>query len=209
VALVSVRLDVTPWDRAIDGLGRRAFPAMARAVNRAASSGSVQLSRDVAANLGIGVTGVKKQFTLSQASSGNLVAKVLANARPLSLKDMGARWPGAPEITLTRGQRGFRVTAMRFGKRVRYEGAFVANVKGPLPSGVISPGHEGVFKRLRPSTHKSPGAWSKNLPINELRGPSVWLVARKLAPGVQAKAEEQLVKNLEHELGFALAQVAG
>lgn len=51
---------------------------------------------------------------------------------------------------------------------------------------------------------KSHGAWSFNLPIYELHGPSIaYVFERKAAGPALARGQEQLVKNLAHEFRFA------
>ena len=66
-------------------------------------------------------------------------------------------------------------------------------------------GHLGVFKRLRESERKSKGpsgkvAWSKNLPIDQLHGPSLGRVFKKYRPLGQARMQEAFDTTMNHEL---------
>jgi hypothetical protein len=81
------------------------------------------------------------------------------------------------------------VTARLPGGAGQYPGAFIATMRS---------GHTGVFKRRA----------SGRLPISELHGPSVPKVFEKFIPAGIARGHEQLIKNLVHELRFALSQSA-
>jgi hypothetical protein len=88
------------------------------------------------------------------------------------------------------------------GGRTRVRDAFIANVRGPLPGGIVSGGHVGVFVRAKAVDHKSAGAWSKNLPIKQLFGPSLGHVFAKYRPEGLARAEEMFRKTFARELEF-------
>jgi hypothetical protein len=59
-------------------------------------------------------------------------------------------------------------------------------------------GHRGVFQR----------SGTKRLPIYELFGPSIARVFEKLIPVGEARRTEVLLKNLRHEVEFALSKSA-
>jgi hypothetical protein len=60
----------------------------------------------------------------------------------------------------------------------------------------------------RAGDRRSKGSWSVNLPIYELHGPSIVRVFEKHVSVGVARAKEQLAKNLQSEMRFALRQRA-
>ena len=182
--------DDSQAQRAIDELGKRATPAIIRALNRTAGSVRTQLSRDIAADISLKVGTVRDELKVRPAREDNLTAAVSVSGSKIPLAKFGATGPMP-----SRG-RG-TVSARIGGARKRYPGRFLAQMRS---------GHIGVFGRIAPSTRRSAGAWGKNLPIAELFGPSLPHVFEKHLPAGIARGEEQLVKNLEHEIGFALSQ---
>jgi hypothetical protein len=114
--------------------------------------------------------------TIQNATATNLQATVVASGRRIPLMDFSAR-------QTSRG-----VSANTGQGRKTYPGAFIATMKT---------GHRGVFKR-------KPGVG--RLPIHELFGPSVPFVFNKYAAVGVDRGNEQLVKNLIHELRFATQQ---
>jgi hypothetical protein len=93
--------------------------------------------------------------------------------------------------------KGRGVTARFPGGQGSYPHAFIATV---------GHGHRGVFMRKNALARKSSGAWSLNLPIFELRGPSLPHVFRKYIPVGLARGQEQLAKNLASEFKYALSR---
>lgn len=169
---------------------RAKFPrAYVRAANRTATTAATALSRAVSKDMGIKVSDVRKNIRIKNATLEQPVAVVSATVRRVPLIAFKGRgpWP-------SRG-RGI-VRAM--GKT--YPNAFIA---------VVGRGrHKGIFTRPLgdKSLRKSKGAWSKNLPITELRGPSVWESARKHVNDALAKASEAWVKNMTHELNWVMSR---
>lgn len=186
--------------RGLQELGRAGQTGIARALKRTGTSGRATLARLVGKDTGLGVETVKKEITTSLSLEEGTVRLITAGTR-IPLIRFGARGPQP-----TKGRKGSGVSAIRFGQRHRYEGAFLATVKGPLPSGVVSPGHFGVFRRARTVTRKSVGAWGFNLPIRQLYGPSIAHVFGKFLPEAAEQGMQTLGKNLEHELQFALSR---
>jgi hypothetical protein len=94
--------------------------------------------------------------------------------------------------------RGQGVSYSLGGQRRRRGTAFITTLKS---------GHRGVFKRLGPSVSKSTGAWSKNLPIVELRGPSIPRVAakRSILNALKTVGQVTLARNLNAEIRFVLS----
>jgi hypothetical protein len=137
--------------------------------------------RAIAEDLGIKQGDVRKAILVRPAVSNSLVAQMSA-----SLEARGARLPLI----------AFRARAGRGGVRARLPGgaglyphAFIAT----MPSG-----HVGVFQRKG----------LPRLPIVQLHGPSIPKVFERHIPAGLARGQEQLVKNLVHELRFAVQQSA-
>jgi hypothetical protein len=177
------RFDTRDVERTIRQLKARYPRAIKRALNRAATSARAGLASDVAKDMKLKVADVKKAMTIGEASETRHVATLYASAKRVPLEKFGATGP-----LPSRGQGvGVRV------KGKTYAGAFRARMRS---------GHIGVFQRAGASARKSPGAWSKNLPIVELRGASIWQSAMKHLPAALARGEAALTKNLASELRY-------
>jgi hypothetical protein len=130
--------------------------AIPRALNKIAAQAKTAASREIrAAGYKLKVSEIKKGLSITRASSGQLVAKVIASGRPVPLIHYGARQVGS----------GVSVDVLH-GRKI-ISGAFIAT----MPSG-----HKGVFVRVG-KTHKKVSKngrslWS-GLPIKELFGPTV------------------------------------
>jgi len=172
--------------------------AIARALNRSITSARVFMRRTVADDVGLQQNVVDKDFSVMEARPDKLKATLEVKGKRIPLVKLGARGP-----LPTRGRPPY-VTATVGGQRKVY--GPVAGTPTPFMARMRS-GHIGVFRRMPPSLRKSVGAWSLNLPIVELRGPSlVRVFIKHLAEGY-AHAEEALAKNLEHEMAFAMRNV--
>lgn len=173
---------------ALDQLGRAGHVGLARALRRTAISAQTQLVKDVTADLGIKQGDVKKAVSTA-IDTVNGIARVTGTGSPLPLSVFRARGPfpsrGRGKVTYDVGQ-----------GRKTLPGGFIAHLRS---------GHEGLFVR-KGTLRKSAGAWSKNLPIQEKFGPSIAHVFQKYLPAAAERAVEQMGKNLEHELQFALSQ---
>jgi hypothetical protein len=170
-------------EKAIARFKDRARPAIVRALNRSAVSARTVMVRDVAKDFGIRQKDVA--ISVENASPSTLTARVVAQ---------GAR---LPLITFNARQTARGVSANTGRGRKVYPHTFIAKVHGPLPNGVVSPGHLGVFQRR--------GA--QRLPIDQRYGASIPHVFEKHIDAGIARGQEQLVKNLKHEFEFALAQL--
>lgn len=202
---VSVQVDTKDVERATEQLGKRAPYAIARALNRAGESGVTAGVRAVSQDTGIkqgdlkGTSKRNRRIWSRRATPGDLVMTVYADVARIPLADFKARGPGGATPSNPAPSRGKgRGVSWSFGgkARGRERRAFLAR---------LDSGHVGVFKRMPPSTKKSEkGAWSKNLPIAELHGPSVGLVWKKKEPVVIARVREQLAKSLVHEIAYEM-----
>jgi hypothetical protein len=191
VLTATIQVDTREVEEAIRRLGDRAPFAIARALNKAGSSGVTAGVRAVSKDTGIkqadlkGTTKRNRRIWSSDAHPGNLVTTIYCDADRIPLYDFGAR------------QTKKGVTArVRPGSRRLYPHLFVATVgKG---------GHVGVFGRDRVLTRRSPKAWGPNLPITERRGPSIAYVWKQHERTVIDRVNEQLPKTLASELAFEM-----
>lgn len=171
----------------LEEIPARAKSAAARALNRAINSAKVLMAQRMAADVGIGVTAVKKSLPVRQATVDRLTARLSTTLKRIPLIEFKASGPEP-----SRG-RGRGVSYRLPGGRSRVPNAFIAT---------MGSGHRGVFIRAGVGARKSPSAWSKNLPIVELKGPSLGHVFTKYRTEVLARAQESFVTNFDHEMGF-------
>ena len=165
-----MRIDVSDVERGYRRLQSR-FPQVAsRAINRSATSARVVMVREVATDMGLRQGDVKPAITTTNATPSRLHAEVVATGKRIPLIKFNAR---------DKYPRG--VVARLQGGRGTYPDAFVRTMRS---------GHVGVFKRRQ----------AARLPIVELHGPSVVHVFEKKMPLGAARASEQLIKNLAHEM---------
>ena len=164
--------------------------AATRAINRTLTTVSTAAAREIAADIGgVPVTEVKKALALTKARFTSLRGLITITGRRIPLI---ALRPSGPEPSRGRGQ---GVSYSLGGSRRRIREAFITTLRS---------GHRGVFKRLLPSERKSRGAWSKNLPIRELLGPSIPRVAGKatIRSLLRTLGMATYARNLQHEVQF-------
>jgi Prophage minor tail protein Z (GPZ) len=165
---------------------------VARALNRAMSSTRVFMRRKVANDIGLTQTVVEKDYRVFPARADNLKASLEVRGKRIPLIKFGATGP-----LPTRGRPPY-VTAKIGGARTVY--GPTAGQATPFKAKLQS-GHIGVFRRFPlPSMRLSRGAWGKNLPIVELRGPSLVRVFTKFIQDGLEYGEAQVVANLEREM---------
>ncbi len=168
---------------AIKRFGVRAQIAIARGINRTATSERAAMSSGIAGDMGIKVGTAREAIGIEKATTYNLRARLTARGKRLPLVDFKARGPEP-----SRGK-GAGVSAKLPGGAGRYPRAFIATMKS---------GHRGVFQR----TSKA------RLGIYELFGPSIVRVFEKFIPIGAARRNEVLQKNVQHELDFALTRAS-
>jgi hypothetical protein len=186
MARVSVTVTSNVRQVAMDILAgaQESTPALVRALNKTATQVRTRASREIrAAGYNLKAADVKKALTIKRASSGELVASVIAKGRPIPLIKYGARQTA----------RGVSVQVMKGRKVIAH--AFIAT----MPNG-----HTGVYVRTGAGHTKvvrnGKASWH-GLPIEELFGPSV-------PDGLANKVVQQLLQEfvadrfpdiLEHE----------
>lgn len=166
--------------------------AVVRSLNRAIISGRTLMARLITEDTGIKVSDVKAAFQLEKASDSRPTASLGAGMKRIPLIQFNA---SGPEPSRGRGRVSYRLQGQKV-LALRSQNAFIAT---------MTSGHRGVFVRVPPSTRKSSGGRSKNLPIRELFGPSIGHVFMKFKDEGQARLEESFKTNFEHEmerLGF-------
>lgn len=176
--------------RIIERFQDRYPKAVARALNRAGTSARALMGTLVAKDVGIKTGAARDQIKIDRATDTRHVVRLSITGKRIPLIEFRAKGPEP-----SRG-RGRGVTAKLPGGAGRYPHAFIATVGTGR--------HRGVFVRVGASTRVGTGAWGKNLPIKELRGPSLPKVFEKFTPEGLARGQASLVTNLRSELRFAL-----
>lgn len=180
MASVTVHFNTEQTVAAFDQLGRRGQTALRRALKRTAVSVRTIMASAVAKDVGIRVGSVRDEVKLRHDVEA-LTATISISGRRIPLIEFNASGPFP-----SRGRGSVSVRSGPAGRR-KIPHAFIAQMRS---------GHKGIFKRTT----------TKRLPILELHGPSLPHVFAKYLPLGVERAEEQLGKNLEHELAFALSQ---
>lgn len=194
----SLKLDTTEARRNILRLKAKSAPAVARALKRAGESARTVMVREMSRDLGLKSSTVRDEVKVDIVGRGGEPSEM-----SVRVSVSGARIPliefGAKGREPSRG-RGPGVSAKLRGGRGRYPHAFIATMHS---------GHRGVFQRVPGANRHGPAPHRSQLPIVELRGPSLPHVFTKFLPVGLARGQEALVKNLEHEFKFAIQQAAG
>lgn len=173
---MSARFHTEAIERRLRRMRVRAPALVARALNRAGGSARTLMVREVSRDLRLKAATVRDRILVRQASADRLVYRLAASLKRIPVYAFDARGP-----LPSRGQ-GRGVTAKTPARR--YPHAFLARMRS---------GHVGVFQRVG----------RKRLAIRELMGPSVGHVFHRHVAAGLARGEEQLIKNLQHELRFA------
>lgn len=167
----------------IERLRRRAPGAIARSLERSAKSGRAFMAKKIADDTGLGSKYVTKDLTVEVYGEDHADIVVLGNRIPLIAFNARDVRPAGVAYKLTGGQ----------GKAPH---GFIATMRS---------GHRGAWSRTRwlkgGKAEKGPSGREK---IAELKGPSLPHVFMTYLPDGAAHAGEQLRKNLEHEIEFAL-----
>lgn len=194
-------IDHTTAVSRLKALPKRLGGALVRVINRSTVSGRAVIVSAIASELGLRQADIKDtpggvRFKPATAAAPTAVLYVSGSKR-LPLISFRARGP-EPSRGKGRGV-SYRLAGSQHGGR--HPNAFIATVGAS--------NHRGVFVRVG-TARKSAGAWGKNLPIKELRGPSIGKVfERHMWPGVE-RIKEALRTNAEHEISRAVAgEVSG
>lgn len=188
---VDFQLDIKALQRDLEELGRQAAQVMARSLNRAGVSGQTAMTRAVAADTGIAQKNIKREIKLDKATRTVPRVALTIAGRRIPLIAFQARGPEP-----SRG-RGKGVTYRLPTGRGRVGDAFIATMRT---------GHRGVFKRKPGATRRGKEPTRPQLPIMELRGPSLPHVFEGKLSAFHAAAQESLVRNLQSEIRWEQAK---
>lgn len=178
-------------NRAITELGNRAPRAIVRAINRGAVTARTVMARDMADDTGLGVRTVTAELNISKATPERMQGRISVSGSPIPL----IKWN--PSVSK---RNGVRAKLPPPGKG-HYPHAF----KARMPTG-----HVGIYSRTQHTRGaKVMGRRGKATleKIDQLHGPSLPSVFRKLSPKAIAAGQESLLKNLEHEIAFELSKI--
>lgn len=162
--------------------------AIHTALERTAKQGLVSAARGIRANYNLPMNDIKRRFDVylnRRASMAYIRCHSLRTNR-IPLIKFGAK------IMRSRGKAtGVRVKIVRSGKTQVLRHAFLAK---------MSSGHEGIFTRERGSRK-----------IKEVMGidAPAMLMSSKVEPAVTKRINEQLQKNMVHELQYQLSKFLG
>lgn len=184
----------------------RVHRAAVRALNRAMTTGRAFAARSIAAAAGLKVGTVRERLPIREATKDRPEARMSGKLTRIPLMAFKATGP-RPSRGRGAGVKT-RVPAAAGKYKNRYPHAFITTVTRAGRDG-IHDGHEGVFVRVGSSTHKSAGAWSANLPIKQLYGPSLGHLLRKIRPEAIATTQAAFEKNFAHEFQFEMSRRAG
>jgi hypothetical protein len=184
----------------LDDLRIKQIPgAIRRAMTRTLNSGKTAMAREISRDMGLTVSYVKDQLKTAVSGDGieGFQAKLSVSGKRIPVIEFNAKGPNGAtaETPVPSRGRGAGVSAKDGGGRKRYPHAFIAQMRS---------GHVGVFERVGEGSRKSPRAWSKNLPIVELKRASLAHVFEKKKPVAAERMREQIVKELQHEVSYAL-----
>jgi hypothetical protein len=155
----------------------RAQRILVRALNRAIASSRTAMVREIAADTHLKSKDVRDALVMRQATINRPEASLEASLKRIPLFKFGAK-------ASSRG-------VSHKGRSGRIPDAFIATTKS---------GHQGVFRRAVGANRRGPAPHHSQLPIIELKGPSLGRVFEKFRPIGLARAEEAFRTNLEHEL---------
>jgi hypothetical protein len=178
---ITITVDAQPVITALAGIRNGFARAGARAINRSITTVNAQASREIAKDIGLPVTQVKRSMRIIRARFESLVGSVEVTGRRIPIEAFAAR----------QTRRGVTYRG-RGGGRKLIPGAFRAQ----MPSG-----HRGVFLRRGKA----------RLPIAEKFGPSLPKVASNAAitATMRRVAEEAMRKNLLAEVKFLISSRKG
>jgi hypothetical protein len=194
VSRFDFQLDIQALQKELLEIAAEAPGIMARALNRAGVSGQTAIVRAVAADTGITQKNIKSEIALDKATRSLPRVSVTIKGRRIPLIAFQARGPEP-----SRG-RGKGVSYRLPTGRGRIGDAFIATMRS---------GHRGVFRRKPGGTRHGSTPTRPQLPIKELRGPSLPHVFEKKLDVFRNAAQESLVKNLRSEISFARSKQTG
>lgn len=188
-----------------DEYSSRLDRSIVRGLNRSTTAGVALMARLIAGDTGLKVGDVKAALRVETATLSRPQASIASSLRRLPL----IKWlPESKRVPVPSRGRGRGVSVRLIGGTGRYPHAFVARMPGT--------GHVGVYSRVNPtggedtiSKRRSAGAWSKNLPIYQLHGPSLGRVFRTHRAETVERMRSQFMTVVDHEMRWRAEHGAG
>lgn len=165
--------------------------ALVRGLNRSVLSGRTLLAKNISSDTGLASSVVKEAVVMREASMANPSARIASSLKRIPLVDFNAKGPEP-----SRG-RGRGVTARLSGGTGRYPHAFIATMKS---------GHRGVFERVPGARRHGARPFRPQLPVYELKGPSIGHVFSKHRQAAVQRMFEAFEKTFDSEMKFRGAQ---
>ena|SRR5881392_2014021 len=188
----ALRLNTTKWDRSLAVLGQRAHVAQVRALKRAGVSARAAMVPAMATDVALKQGEIREEIRIDQSRiEGEHMVQLVIAGKPLPL----ITWVRNPQPGVRR--RGGVTAKLPPPGAGRYPNAFVARMRS---------GHVGVFERNAGENRRGPKPNRSQLGIHELFGVSLVYVFQKYRPLGAEAGVDSLIKNLEHELEWALEQ---
>ena len=201
---MSALIDINGVEQMMSTYGitaQQVVAACARAMNTAAQKGNTHMKRLIADDLKMKPSDVAAKMFVVRASYRMLRA-TLATRR---LDRIPLMYFGGKGTSPSRGRGEPASAAVRGGGRRSYPGSFVASVRyyrnqdGEKQYGL----HQGIFIRgPKKEARKSAGAWSRNLPISQLYGPSLGRVFAKWREPVVGLMQKWYDEELQRQLAL-------
>lgn len=205
MTITAVNADAIVAD--LHGRSAAALRAAVWSMNRAIVSGRAVMAREIARDLGMGVGSVKDAMPERRATIASAEAAFAAKMKRIPLLDFRASGPEP-----SRGK-GRGVSYRLPTGRGRLPNAFIVQMQSTHRGVFVRSGKAGIRTGRIIGWRKSKGAWSFNLPIHELFGPSLGHVFAKFQPMGLAATREAFDTAFAHEWdrltkGTALAEGA-
>lgn len=182
--------------RGIPGAMGRMVP---RAINRTATTARANAARNIADQIKLPVSTIKKSIKILKAKRNCWLGSLLVSSRRLPLIVFGAR-----ELK----KKGVSYKISKTSPRKRLPSAFILTM--PKRGEKQKKGHRGVFMRKRKAA-ESAGRRKGRLPIRELFGPSLGMIfneAGMVANKTMFQAGKDLDKNLYSQLDLILSRAS-
>lgn len=194
-----IDIDDRQMRRFVRDMPRAGTRSVTRSLNKAITMTRTQAAREISGKRNLKVGRARKDMRIYKANYSKPVASIVVKDEPVPVIDV----MGPKRQTL----RGVTARLQKGAKPHLFENAFIAKMDS---------GHVGVFQRRgrsnRVSSKDSPGTQRKNLPIYEVRLPSVaaTLVQHDIDTKLRAFAapiyEKELIRLLELEMQRAGAR---
>ncbi|MBF0395771.1 MAG: phage tail protein [Desulfobacterales bacterium] len=179
----------------LNGLQNSVPKVLCRAINKTLSGVQTDAVSEIADELNLTKTRIRKDFKISRASLSNTSGKVVSKGKPVGL---------ASFIGTRQTKTGVSVKVKKQGKRSVLKHAFIAKAK--TAENVWWRKYSGTRKQFRPNFKYAKLPKKYKLPIQRLTGPRIQdiFAKDKVIKKVETKAKVRLDKNFAHEIDYEL-----